>query len=120
MKLYVAEVFVIHRCHSFLSVRIESQLLNYFLIFNRDTKIAQLLRDSLGNITCRTCMIAHVSSAIPHYNETLQVIQLAARIHRMRRRKTKVTVFFILVSFTDTSYIILFEAHEEKKFPVEK
>ncbi|XP_033736356.1 kinesin-like protein KIF26B isoform X2 [Pecten maximus] len=56
---------------------------------HRDSKVAQLLRDSLGNISCRTCMIAHVSSAVPHYNETLQVIQLAAKIHRMRRRKTK-------------------------------
>ncbi|CAG5134262.1 unnamed protein product, partial [Candidula unifasciata] len=56
---------------------------------HRDSKIAQLLRDSLGNLSCRTCMIAHVSSAVPHYNETLQVIQLAARIHRMKRRRTK-------------------------------
>ena len=52
--------------------------------------MAQLLRDSLGNISCRTCMIAHVSEAVPHYNESLQVVQLAARIHRMRRRKIKV------------------------------
>ncbi|CAG5121878.1 unnamed protein product [Candidula unifasciata] len=56
---------------------------------HRDSKIAQLLRDSLGNLSCRTCMIAHVSSAVAHYNETLQVIQLAARIHRMKRRRTK-------------------------------
>ncbi|GFR90569.1 kinesin-like protein KIF26A [Elysia marginata] len=55
----------------------------------QDSKIAQLLRDSLGNLSCRTCMIAHVSSAVPHYNESLQVIQLAARIHRMKRRRTK-------------------------------
>ncbi|GFO04776.1 kinesin-like protein kif26a [Plakobranchus ocellatus] len=56
---------------------------------HRDSKITQLLRDSLGNLSCRTCMIAHVSSAVPHYNESLQVIQLAARIHRMKRRRTK-------------------------------
>ncbi|KAK3093323.1 hypothetical protein FSP39_014094 [Pinctada imbricata] len=56
---------------------------------HRDSKVAQLLRDSLGNISCRTCMIAHVSSGVLHHNETLQVIQLAARIHRMRRRKTR-------------------------------
>lgn len=52
--------------------------------------MAQLLRDSLGGISCRTCMLVHVSSAASHHNETLQVIQLGARIHRMRRRKTKV------------------------------
>ncbi|KAK3578712.1 hypothetical protein CHS0354_008571 [Potamilus streckersoni] len=56
---------------------------------HRDSKIAQLLRDSLGNLSCRTCMLAHVSSVVSHYNETLQVIQLAARIHRMKRRKAK-------------------------------
>ncbi|KAH9509132.1 hypothetical protein Btru_049134 [Bulinus truncatus] len=56
---------------------------------SKDSKIAQLLRDSLGNLSCRTCMIAHVTSSAPHYNETLQVIQLAARIHRMKRRRTK-------------------------------
>ncbi|XP_071162087.1 kinesin-like protein KIF26A isoform X1 [Mytilus edulis] len=56
---------------------------------NRDSKVAQLLKDSLGNISCRACMIAHVSSSVHNYNETLQVIQLGARIHRMRRRKTR-------------------------------
>ncbi|XP_074662541.1 uncharacterized protein LOC141915043 [Tubulanus polymorphus] len=56
---------------------------------HRDSKVSQLLRDSLGNLSCRTCMIAQVSPLIPHYNETLQVIQLAARIHRMRRRRAK-------------------------------
>lgn len=56
----------------------------------RDSKVAQLLRDSLGGVSCRTCMLVHVSSAVSHHNETLQVIQLAARIHRMKRRKTKV------------------------------
>ena len=68
----------------------------------RDSKVAQLLRDSLGNITCRTCMIAHVSQEVPHYNESLQVIQLAARIHRMRRRKVRgvrPTFIFILFSY---------------------
>jgi hypothetical protein len=37
-------------------------------------------------------MIAHVSSSVHNYNETLQVIQLGARIHRMRRRKTRVSI----------------------------
>ena len=75
----------------------------------RDSKVAQLLRDSLGNITCRTCMIAHVSQEVPHYNESLQVIQLAARIHRMRRRKVRgVRPTFIFILF---SYIYIFFLH---------
>ncbi|XP_013390398.1 kinesin-like protein KIF26B [Lingula anatina] len=56
---------------------------------HRDSKLTQLLREALGSLSCRACMIAHVSPTIRNYNETLQVIQLAARIHRMRRR-TKV------------------------------
>ncbi|CAH1790749.1 unnamed protein product [Owenia fusiformis] len=55
---------------------------------NRDSKLTQLMRESLGNLSCRTCMIAHVSPNVTRYNESLQVIQLAARIHRMRRRRT--------------------------------
>ena len=37
---------------------------------------------------CRTGMVAQVSPLLQHYNETLQVVQLAARLHRMRRRRT--------------------------------
>ncbi|XP_076464900.1 uncharacterized protein LOC143296727 [Babylonia areolata] len=70
---------------------------------HRDSKISQLLRDSLGNVTCRTCMLAHVSSAVPHFNETLQVIQLAARIHRMKRRRTKFSSTSSEDSSTDES-----------------
>ncbi|XP_041353200.1 kinesin-like protein KIF26B [Gigantopelta aegis] len=70
---------------------------------HRDSKIAQLLRDSLGSMSCRTCMIAHVSAGVPHYNETLQVIQLAARIHRMKRRRTKFSSTSSEDSSTDES-----------------
>ena len=35
-------------------------------------------------------MIAHVSPASQHYTDTLATVQLASRIHRMRRRKIKV------------------------------
>jgi hypothetical protein len=41
-------------------------------------------------------MIAHVSPAAQHYTDTLATVQLASRIHRMRRRKIKVgTVAFV-------------------------
>ena len=62
-------------------------------VFNilRESKLTQLMRESLGNFSCRTCLIAHVSPAMQAYNETLQVIQLAAKIHRMKRRRNKVS-----------------------------
>ncbi|KFZ54473.1 Kinesin-like KIF26A, partial [Antrostomus carolinensis] len=55
----------------------------------RDNKLTMLLRESLGNINCRTTMIAHISDSPANYAETLTTIQLASRIHRMRKKKSK-------------------------------
>lgn len=49
-----------------------------------------LLRESLATTSCRTTMIAHVSDSPAHHAETLSTVQLAARIHRLRRKKGKV------------------------------
>jgi len=55
----------------------------------RESKLTQLLKECLGSSTSRVCMVAHVSPATHAYNETLQVLQLASRIQRLRtRRKT--------------------------------
>ncbi|KAM4540227.1 kinesin-like protein KIF26A isoform 2-T2 [Fundulus diaphanus] len=55
----------------------------------RDSKLTMLLRESLGNINCRTTMIAHISNSPSHYADSLNTIQLASRIHRMRKKKSK-------------------------------
>ncbi|XP_069772652.1 kinesin-like protein KIF26A isoform X2 [Narcine bancroftii] len=55
----------------------------------KDSKLTMLLRESLGNINCRTTMITHISDSPINYAETLTSIQLAARIHRMRKKKSK-------------------------------
>ncbi|KAJ8399158.1 hypothetical protein AAFF_G00415370 [Aldrovandia affinis] len=55
----------------------------------RDSKLTMLLRESLGNINCRTTMIAHISDSPANYLESLGTIQLASRIHRMRKKKSK-------------------------------
>ncbi|XP_068194463.1 kinesin-like protein KIF26A isoform X3 [Antennarius striatus] len=55
----------------------------------RDSKLTMLLRESLGNINCRTTMIAHISDSPANYTESLTTIQLASRIHRMRKKKSK-------------------------------
>ncbi|XP_031436924.1 kinesin-like protein KIF26A isoform X2 [Clupea harengus] len=55
----------------------------------RDSKLTMLLRESLGNINCRTTMIAHISDSPAKYAETLTTVQLASRIHRMRKKKSK-------------------------------
>ena len=49
-----------------------------------------LLRESLATAGCRTTMIAHVSDAPAQHAETLSTVQLAARIHRLCRKKAKV------------------------------
>ncbi|CDQ56203.1 unnamed protein product [Oncorhynchus mykiss] len=55
----------------------------------RDSKLTMLLRESLGNINCRTTMIAHISDSSANYTDSLTTIQLASRIHRMRKKKSK-------------------------------
>ncbi|XP_062947369.1 kinesin-like protein KIF26A [Cynocephalus volans] len=55
----------------------------------RDHRLTMLLRESLATSSCRTTMIAHVSDAPAHHAETLSTVQLAARIHRLRRKKAK-------------------------------
>ncbi|KAJ8274921.1 hypothetical protein COCON_G00095460 [Conger conger] len=55
----------------------------------RVCKLTMLLSESLGNINCRTTMIAHVSDSAANYAETINTIQLASRIHRMRKKKSK-------------------------------
>lgn len=57
----------------------------------RDHRLTVLLRESLATTSCRTTMIAHVSDAPAHHAETLSTVQLAARIHRLRRKKAKHT-----------------------------
>ncbi|XP_073494734.1 kinesin-like protein KIF26A isoform X1 [Phyllobates terribilis] len=55
----------------------------------RDSKLTMLLRESLGNINCRTTMIAHISDSPSNYPESLATVQLASRIHRMKKKKSK-------------------------------
>lgn len=60
----------------------------------RDSKLTMLLSESLGNINCQTTMIAHISDSPTNYMETLTIVQLASRIYRTRKKKTKVLHLF--------------------------
>ncbi|NP_001155137.1 kinesin-like protein KIF26B [Mus musculus] len=57
----------------------------------KESKLTMLLRESLGNVNCRTTMIAHISAAASSYAETLSTIQIASRVLRMKKKKTKYT-----------------------------
>eukprot|EP00094_Tigriopus_californicus_P003927 TCALIF_03781-PA protein Name:"Similar to Kif26a Kinesin-like protein KIF26A (Mus musculus)" AED:0.27 eAED:0.41 QI:0/0/0/0.33/1/1/3/0/1464 len=56
---------------------------------HRDSKVTQVLRECLGSLTCQATMLAHVSPEPSHYSETLHTIQLASRLHRLRRKRMK-------------------------------
>lgn len=64
----------------------------YVMSVTRDSKLTMLLRESLGNMNCRTTMIAHISASPRDFSETLFTIQIASRVLRMKKKKTKVTV----------------------------
>ena len=55
----------------------------------RDSKVTQVLKECLGSLTCQATMLAHVSPEASHYSETLHTVQLASRLHRMRRKRLK-------------------------------
>ncbi|XP_070631943.1 kinesin-like protein KIF26A [Bos indicus] len=55
----------------------------------REHRLTALLRETLATANCRTTMIAHVSDAPARHAETLSTVQLAARVHRLRRKKVK-------------------------------
>ncbi|VVC93157.1 unnamed protein product [Leptidea sinapis] len=57
----------------------------------RDHNLTHVLKECLGSLTCHTAMIVHVSPNVQNYSDTLTTLQLASRIHRLRRRKVKYT-----------------------------
>lgn len=56
---------------------------------HREHKITQVLRECLGSLTCQAALVAHVAASSA-YSETLATVQMASRVHRMRRRRMKV------------------------------
>lgn len=77
-------------------------ILIFFFVF-REQKLTQLLKECLNSLTCHAAMVAHVSPIAQQYTETLSAVQLASRIHRMRRRRFKVWHIFLAQSGNDTN-----------------
>lgn len=84
-KIHIATIFQ----HSTLRLSIQKF---FILLLFRDSTLTRLLRESLGSTTCRVTMIGHISPSIPFYSESLSCVQFAARIHRLRRKKGKVSL----------------------------
>ena len=55
----------------------------------RGSVVTSVLQECLTGLTCHATMIAHVSPEPSHYSETLHTVQLASRVHRMRRKKMR-------------------------------
>lgn len=66
----------------------------------RDSKLTRLLKDSLGG-NCRTVMIANISPAGKHFEETLNTLKYADRAKRI---KTKVTRNVLNVNYHVSQY----------------
>lgn len=70
---------------------------------HRDSKLTTLLREAMGSLSARVTMIANVSQEPRHCFETLATFQVTSRIHRSRKRKSRVndtslnSVFYIEV-----------------------
>lgn len=55
---------------------------------NKEHPITPLLKDCLAPLTCHVVILAHVSHTQSH-TDMLTTVQLASRIHRLRRRRLK-------------------------------
>ncbi|RZF36764.1 hypothetical protein LSTR_LSTR005077 [Laodelphax striatellus] len=58
---------------------------------HRDQIVTQTLKQCLGSLRCQAVIIAHISTAKMHQTDTIATVQLASRIHRLRRRRFKVS-----------------------------
>lgn len=57
-----------------------------FCAHHRDNKVTMLLQESLGNINCRTTVLAHVTDLPEHCSETLSTVQITSRIRRTQKK----------------------------------
>lgn len=58
---------------------------------HRNSKLTTLLREAMGSLSARVTMVANVSQDPKHCFETLSTLQVTSRIHRSRKRKSRVS-----------------------------
>ncbi|RXG69717.1 Kinesin-like protein, partial [Armadillidium vulgare] len=49
-------------------------------------------RECVGSVRCVSSLLVHISAASVHFQETLATVQLASRVHRLRRKRIKAHV----------------------------
>lgn len=70
----------------------------------RDSKLTRILKDSLGG-NSKTVMIAHISPASIHFEESRNTLVYADRAKYI---KTKVSVFMFMSKFYDGLFRLIF------------
>ena len=85
--------------HAGLGQIIVAMLNGFKQVPYKDSKITRLLKDSIGNPTCRTTLVAHVSADERNYAKTFSTLQTVSKIQRSRRKRNKVRHYFFLPHF---------------------
>ncbi|XP_076318268.1 uncharacterized protein LOC143229593 [Tachypleus tridentatus] len=55
----------------------------------RNENLTKLVTMALGTLNCRAVMMVHISPSLERSAETLFIVQLASRLHRLRQKKLK-------------------------------
>ncbi|XP_030626792.1 kinesin-like protein KIF26B [Chanos chanos] len=80
--------FHILQNHLDSSIKAAIATLSSFVSY-RDSKLAMLLQESMGNINCHTVMIAHISASYGDLSESLCTIQIMSRLRREQKKAKK-------------------------------
>uniref|UniRef100_A0A6A7FY47 Kinesin-like protein CG14535 n=1 Tax=Hirondellea gigas TaxID=1518452 RepID=A0A6A7FY47_9CRUS len=95
-RLHLLDMGDMSARHGSASMSLSSLTSVLLAIFNgqkylphRDNQLTGVLREALNSLTCHTALVVHVSPAARHAQHTLTTLQLAARVHRTRRKKIR-------------------------------
>ncbi|TGZ60421.1 hypothetical protein CRM22_008544 [Opisthorchis felineus] len=71
----------------------------------RDSALTHLIREAMTGTQVHPCVIAHIDSGTQYYTETLQILQLASKLSRLRRRRvgpsTSIPAHLTLTSYSE-------------------
>ena len=59
---------------------------------HRDSKLAVLLKEAIGTLSSRISLLTFVSGDPKKYAGTLSTMEMTTRIHRSRRKKSRVSL----------------------------
>ena len=66
---------------------------------HRDSKLTVLLKEAIGTLSSRIALLTFVSGDPKKYSGTLSTMEMTTRIHRSRRKKSRVSLDIVVVVF---------------------